>query len=159
MLKLYHLKNNKLQYWETWDADYKTAIIHWGTVWDRWEDKEVKDWIFLSYKKKIQNEIEEKRKQGYTEFDDKKMVLFEIVYKISESNTSANLDKLQRLVNHLDELLGWTGLGHVDGNSYWTGTMEVCCLVIDYNLAIQLIQNDLVNTDFDDYLSISRIEN
>ena len=32
MLKLYKLIDNQLHYWETWDKDEKTAIVHWGIV-------------------------------------------------------------------------------------------------------------------------------
>jgi len=28
MLKLYKLTNNQLHYWETWEKDEKTAIVH-----------------------------------------------------------------------------------------------------------------------------------
>lgn len=35
MLKLYKLVNNELNYWETWDNDEKSAIIHWGIVGQR----------------------------------------------------------------------------------------------------------------------------
>src|SRR5690606_19910390 len=35
MLKLYKLIDNQLHYWETWDKDEKSAIVHWGIVGQR----------------------------------------------------------------------------------------------------------------------------
>ena len=32
MIKLYKPIENKLHYWETWDKDEKTAMIHWGLL-------------------------------------------------------------------------------------------------------------------------------
>ena len=39
MLKLYRLKDNQLWYWETWDKDEKTAIVHWGIVGEQGQNK------------------------------------------------------------------------------------------------------------------------
>lgn len=38
MLKLYKLIGNQLYYWETWDKDEKTAIVHWDIVRQRGQD-------------------------------------------------------------------------------------------------------------------------
>jgi hypothetical protein len=42
MLKLYKRIDNQLQYWETWDKDEKTAIVHWGIVGQCGQTSEVK---------------------------------------------------------------------------------------------------------------------
>lgn len=44
-------------------------------------------------------------------------------------------------------MLGWTGLGHVDGGSIGSGTMEVGCEVVDFE-----------NSEFRDYKEIKAIE-
>jgi hypothetical protein len=49
MLKLYKLTENQLHYWETWDKEEKTAIIHWGIVGQRGQDNEVKKRTFLKF--------------------------------------------------------------------------------------------------------------
>jgi hypothetical protein len=54
----------------------------------------------------------------------------------------------------MDETLGWTGLGHCDGGSIGSGTMEVCCLVVDFQIAKKVIQKDLAKTEFSDYSRI-----
>ncbi|MBK9421322.1 MAG: hypothetical protein IPN44_09740 [Flavobacteriales bacterium] len=54
MLKLYKLIDNQLHYWETWDKDEKTAIVHWGVVGQRGQDKEVKGGLFSNFRKTVQ---------------------------------------------------------------------------------------------------------
>jgi hypothetical protein len=54
----------------------------------------------------------------------------------------------------MSETLGWTGLGHCDGGSIGSGTMEVCCFVVDFELAKQVVEKDLADTEFADYTRI-----
>jgi len=61
MLKLYKLIDNQLNYWETWDKDDKTAIVHWGIVGQRGQNKEVKGGLFSNFRKIVQKEIDEKQ--------------------------------------------------------------------------------------------------
>ena len=66
----------------------------------------------------------------------------------------AELEKRYRLQDQLDEILGWTGLGHCDGGSSGEGTMEACCFVVDFALAKAVIADALKNTEFEDYSRI-----
>jgi len=54
----------------------------------------------------------------------------------------------------MNETLGWTGLGACDGGSIGSGSMEVCCFVVDFNAAKQVIEADLEGTEFGDYSRI-----
>jgi len=54
----------------------------------------------------------------------------------------------------MNETLGWTGLGNCDGGNIGSGTMEVCCFVVDFELAKKVIEIDLKNTEFADYTRI-----
>jgi len=158
MLKLYKLVNNELNYWETWDNDEKSAIIHWGIVGQRGQIKQVKSEFFSNFHKVVQKEIDEKFKEGYAEFDDDNVTFLEIVYKIDGFGTEKDLDKCHKLEQRLNELLGWTGLGHVDGSSIGSGTMEVGCIVVDFEIAKEIIVKDLINTEFADYSKIYKME-
>lgn len=154
MLKLYKQIDNRLYYWETWEQDDNAAMIHWGMVGERGEYKEIKSGLFSSFRKTIQKETEEKQRNGYREFDEVKMAFLEIEYLIDGFGTGEDLDKLHRLEEHLDELLGWTGLGHADGNSIGSGTMEAGCIVVDFDIAKKLIEEDLAGTEFGNYSRI-----
>jgi predicted DNA-binding WGR domain protein len=157
MLKLYQHTNNELYYWETWEQDEKTAMVHWGIVGQRGAQKQVRSGLFSNFRKTIQREAERKRSEGYTEMDTAAMVSLEVVYSIDGFGTDANLDKRHRLEEHLDDLLGWTGLGHVDGGSTGGGSMEVGCLVVDFETAKRVIEENLKYTVFADYACIYNI--
>lgn len=159
MLKLYKLIDNQLHYWETWDKDETTAIIHWGIVGQSGQDKEVKSGQFSNFRKSVQKEINEKIKEGYTEFDEDNIAFLEVEYKIDGLGSEQDLDKRHRLQEHLNELLGWTGLGHVDGGSIGTGSMEVCCIVVDFEIAKKIIEDNLNGTEFGDYTRIYQMDN
>lgn len=159
MLKLYKLIDNQLQYWETWDKDEKTAIVHWGIVGQRGQDKEVKSGLFSNFRETVQKEINEKLKEGYAEFNEDNYSFLEIEYKIEGFGTDEDLDKRHRLEEKMDEVLGWTGLGHTDGGSIGSGTMEVGCIVVDFDIAKKVIEEKLKDTEFGDYSRIFKMDN
>lgn len=158
MLKLYRLKDNQLWYWETWDKDEKTAIVHWGIVGEQGQNKELKGGLFSSFRKNIQKEINQKLKEGYTEFDQDKFSFLEIEYIIDGFGTEQDLEKRHRLEAKMDEVLGWTGLGHTDGGSIGSGTMEVGCMVVDFDTAKKVIEENLKGTEFGNFSRIFKID-
>lgn len=158
MLKLYKQKDNQLWYWETWDKDEKTAIVHWGIVGEQGENKEVKGGLFSSFRKNVQKEIDQKLKEGYAEFDQDKVSFLEIEYSIEGFGTEQDLAKRHRLEQKMDEILGWTGLGHSDGGSIGSGTMEVGCMVVDFDIAKKVIEKNLKETEFENYSKIFTID-
>ncbi|EDP95202.1 hypothetical protein U8527_13370 [Kordia algicida OT-1] len=158
MLKLYKTVNGKLHYWETWEDSRKTATIHWGIVGDEGEFKEITVGFFSSLQKSIQKLIDQKIKEGYHEFEDDAKTILEIVYTVDGFGSEADLDKRYLLEEKLDQILGWTGLGEVDGGSIGSGTMEVACLVVDAEIAKKVIQKELENTEFADYTQIQEMK-
>ncbi|MEN7550487.1 hypothetical protein AAG747_21385 [Rapidithrix thailandica] len=56
------------------------------------------------------------------------------------------MEKRHQLEERMDRTLGWTGLGHTDGGSIGSGIMEVGCIVVDFELAKKLIEQDLKDT-------------
>jgi len=158
MLKLYKQIDNQLNYWETWNKDDKTAIIHWGVIGQHGQTKEIKSSFFSNFRKIVQKEIDEKLKDGYAEFDEDKSSFLEIEYIIEGFGTEQDLDKRHRLEEKMDEVLGWTGLGHTDGGSIGSGTMEVGCIVVDFEIAKKVIADKLKNTEFANYSRIFKMD-
>jgi len=158
MLKLYKRVDNEMLYWETWDKDEKTGIIHWGIVGQRGQDKEIKSGFFSNFRKIIQKEIDQKFSEGYAEFEEENYSFLEIEYAIDGFGTEKDLDKRHRLEEKLDSVLGWTGLGHTDGGSIGSGTMEVGCVVVDFDIARKVIEESLDNTEFANYSRIFKME-
>lgn len=159
MIKLYKLIGDQLNYWEIWEKEIKTAIVHWGIVGEEGQHTEIRGGYFSDFRKMIQKKIDEKQKEGYTEFDEDKVSLLEIEYNIDGSGTKQDLDKRHRLEKKMDEILGWVGLGHTDGGSIGSGTMEVSCVVVDFDIAKRMIEEKLKDTEFGDYTSIFKKDN
>lgn len=154
MIKLYKEIDHKLHYWETWDKDTKTGIVHWGEVGTQGQNLEIKSGILQSYASKIRKQKDQKIEEGYAAFDDDKYAFLEIEYKIDGFGTEQDLDKRHRLEGKMNEVLGWTGLGHTDGGSIGSGTMEVGCMVVDYETAKKVVEESLKDTEFENYSRI-----
>lgn len=150
MLKLYKDTDGLVSYWETWDNDKKSATVHWGQLGQRGEDKIVTG----NFRKTIQKEVDEKIKEGYGPVDEDDHARLLIEFKVDGMGTPDDLDKRARLQSRMSETLGWTGLGHCDGGSIGSGTMEVCCFVVDFETARQVVEKDLADTEFSDYTRI-----
>lgn len=157
-LKLYKQIDKALHYWETWESDDKTAIVHWGIVGQQGEMKEVRNGLFSNFREEVQKEADRMLKDGYAEFGEDKLSFLEIEYKIVGFGTDQDLDKRHRLMERMDEVLGWTGLGHVDGGSIGSGSMEIGCVVVDFAIAKKVIEEDLKNTEFGDYSRIYKMD-
>ncbi len=154
MLKLYTTIDGQLYYWETWEQDEKTAIIHWGAVGDKGDYREIRSRMIGGFNNVVQTEIGRRLEEGYEEWDDDGHIWLEIEYKTDGPGNGAELDKRHRLEEKMDEVLGWTGLGHCDGGSIGSGTMEVACRVVDFDIARQVIEENLKDTEFADYTRI-----
>ena len=154
MLKLYKRVDNEILYWETWDKDEKTGVIHWGVVGQRGEDKEIKSGLFSNFRKEIQKEVDKKIVEGYEEIDDADLFTLLIEFNVNGHGSTADVDKRHKLEDKMKEVLGWTGLGDCDGGSIGSGTMEVCCFVVDFEIAKQVIETKLKDTEFANYTRI-----
>ncbi len=154
MIKLYNSINNKLYYWETWETEEKSAIIHWGLVGEEGDYKEVKGSFFSNFKKKVDKELTQKIGEGYEAFDEDNYTALIIEYRFDSEFVRENLDKRHRLEDLLEEFLDTTCLGSVDGGGIGETFMDVCCLVVDFGIAKKAIENKLKNTEFADYTKI-----
>lgn len=152
MLKLYRFTDSKKEYWETWDNGDGSHTVHWGELGTTGESKEVKGSLLKNPETIIQKEVDEMVSKGFRPIDDEYTVLIE--YPIDGMGTPEDVDKRHRLQDRLNETLGWTGLGHCDGGSIGSGTMEVCNFVVDFDVAKTVIENDLKDTEFDNYTRI-----
>ncbi|MHC4743698.1 MAG: hypothetical protein ACYS8Z_17415 [Planctomycetota bacterium] len=157
MIKLYKEVDGLIRYWETWEHD-GVHIIHRGRIGETGETKELRDSHSRSASDAVDAEIEERKSEGYEEIPIERHDVLLIEYAIEDMGATADLDKLHSLEARMNETLGWTGLGHCDGCSIGSGTMEVCCMVVDFESAREVINKDLAETEFSDYSRIYREE-
>lgn len=108
--------------------------------------------LFHNPQKAIQKEIDELIAIGFSEVDQTFTLMVE--YSVDGFGTPEDLDKRARLQDRLNETLGWTGLGHCDGGSIGSDTMEVCNYVVDFEIAKRVIEKDLIGTEFENFTRI-----
>jgi hypothetical protein len=154
MLKLYRFTDAKKEYWETWKEGKGERIVHWGELGTRGEFKTVKTKGSDKAKDIVEAEAQAMQEQGFAEIDMDEHVTLLVEYAIDGMGTKADIKKRHDLEDRLNETLGWTGLGHCDGGSIGSGTMEVCCFVVDFETARRVIADDLAGTKFGDYTRI-----
>lgn len=152
MIKLYRLTAELREYWETWQHDDGSQIVHWGELGTKGMTRFVKDSLFSKAEKKVKKEIASLEKQGFRKLEPEWLVMIE--YGINGLDGEKALEKRYLIQDRMNQVLGRTGLGHCDGGSIDSETMEICNLVIDPHLAQTVIAEDLAATEFKDYLYI-----
>ena len=154
MLKLCKITDEQKSYWETWDNDDGSHTVHWGDLGSEGNSKAIKSSFLKSVEDKIQEAIYKFLSDGYLPIEDENHHMLMIEYSIDGMGTADDVDKRHRLEERMNETLGWTGLGHCDGGSIGSGTMEVCNFVVDLEVAKAVIEKDLEGTEFQNYTRI-----
>ncbi|WP_419175097.1 hypothetical protein [Desulfosediminicola sp.] len=152
MIKLYRLTEELREYWETWQHDDGSQIVHWGELGTKGMTRFVKDSFFSKAEKKVKKEIESLQRQGFRELEPEWLVMIE--YGLNGLDGEKALEKRYLIQDRMNQVLGWTALGHCDGGSIDTNSIEITNLVIDAELAKTVIAAELADTDFKDYLKI-----
>ena len=150
--KLYKFDGPSKKYWETWDNGDGTHTVHWGNLGEKGQSKNVRNSLLKKATKSIQAEVHKQIADGFHPCDELHTLLVE--YEVEGFGTPDDLDKRHRLEDRMNETLGWTGLGHCDGGSIGSGTMEVCTFVVDANIAKTVISGDLKGTEFENFSRI-----
>lgn len=154
MLKLYLRADGVFRYHEAWVNEGK-LFEHWGVVGERGETREHLAPKRKSHDALVLNMLKPAMASGYRPLTTEQHSMLLIEYDIGEGFGSENvLQKRHALEDRMNETLGWTGLGHCDGGSIGSGTMEVCCVVVDAAVARHVIEADLKGTEFSGYSRI-----
>jgi hypothetical protein len=141
-IKLYRQDPGGLAYWTAWPSGKAEWTVHGGPLGERGDVRQVS----LAGK---DAELARRRAAGFAEIPDDDHHGLEIVYRLAETwGAPGDLEKRYRLQDRLDATLAWSGLGHVDGGSIGSGTMEVFCMVVDPGIARRVIEADLAGTEF-----------
>ena len=153
MLELYKRINGVLHYHEAWAAGGE-IVEHWGVAGERGQSAEHKRTKKANAEKAVAAILEKAVAQGFAPLDEGHEATLIIEYAVDGFGTPADLEKRHALEDRMNETLGWTGLGHCDGGSIGSGTMEVCCFVADFEVAKRVIEADLADTKFADFTRI-----
>lgn len=154
MIKLYNFPDAPTHYWIFWQDKPGNYVLHQGPLGEEGEVEDIGRKLLKSADTRIAELEAAKRAEGYVEIPIERLHVLMIEYPVDGFGTQAELDKRNRLQARMDETLGWTGLGHCDGGSSGSGTMEVFCFVVAPQMALDVVRRDLEGTEFDDYSQI-----
>lgn len=154
MKKLYHPNASPKQYWEYWENGDGTYTVHWGELGTEGESTVIKRHLLSSAKSQVLKLERNYASNAYEEiqFEDHNILIVE--YVVDGSGTEHDLNKRHSLEDLMNEVLGWAGLGHCDGGSIGSDSMEVCCFVVDFEIAQRVVAERLYDTKFSDYSRI-----
>jgi len=154
MIKLYkRMKGEVLHYHEAWSAD-ATITEHWGKLGETGSTRDHSLSEADDPDDALEAVLVRARANGFVELDEDALQLLSIEYRIQGMGTAADLSKRHALEDRMNEVLGWAGLGQCDGGNIGYGTMQVCCLVVDLQIARRVIEADLAGSAFADYSQI-----
>ena len=153
MIKLYKGTPGGVLYHEAWSADL-TITEHWGKLGESGSTRDHELTEADDSNDALEAVLAPAREAGFSELDDAELRLLLIEYPIHGMGSAADLSKRHALEDRMNELLGWVGLGQCEGGNIGYGTMEVCCLVVDFELARRVIEADLAGSTFADYSRI-----
>ena len=154
MIRAYKEVNDDLLYFHIWETDENNAVFYQGVMGNEGELEHVSANSSDELTDKINHKVDELNKAGWSGIDDDEYDTLIIEYKIDGWGTENDLKKRHIIQDRMDQLLGWTGVGWCDGGSIGSGTMEICCIVFDYQLAYDIINEDLNETEFADFSRI-----
>jgi hypothetical protein len=154
IMKLYRKSIDKFEYWETWEKDENSSVVHFGLVGEKGETINLEQ-SFDKRKDVLKSQIKEKVDSGFRPIAEKNLHTLILEYETTD-NPQEDFTRRTKLESRLNELLGWTGLGHCDGGTSGKNTLEIFCLIVDYDLAYKTIVEDLNNSEFADYLRINK---
>jgi hypothetical protein len=145
MLKLYRQTAQGPLYWETWEAGDE-LVIHHGALGDTGETEILPN--SGAARQHVADETEQRRSEGYREIEDEDHVTVVVQYRINGWGTEEDLRRRETVQCLLDQCLSWTGLGARDGSDWGSGTTNLYCLVVDRQLAVDVIVEALKRTGY-----------
>lgn len=150
MIKLYKKKDSTFEYAEYWLNEEENLIyIHQGVV---GEKGSYKTEVCKSEEKFKKEFIKKFNRLGYYEIPDEKMYWVVVQYFFyNELNESSVKSLYDFLSSEFNELLGWTGLGEVDGFDFGESTnpnkkgycLNIFNVVVDEKIALKLLKKNL----------------
>jgi hypothetical protein len=154
MQKLYKQEAGRVRwYHEAWQSG-REIVEHWGELGTPGDVKRHPLAPGSNHDDQLHAVLLDARKAGYAPIGIEEHRTLLVEYTVQGMGTAKDLKKRQALEDQLNALLGWTGLGHCDGGSIGSGTMEACCFVVDFDVAKRVVQAGLQGTPFGDFARI-----
>jgi len=154
-LKLYKRQDGRLLYREAW-ADGENVVEHVGVYGERGSTSQHAASGPVRQREVMEAIAAEAKADGFAAVPDAQHIGLLVSKAISGAGTKRDLRQRHALEDFLNALTGWHGLGHCDGGSMGSGSMEAFCLVVDYKIAAEVIERELAGSQFNDFV-VSRV--
>jgi hypothetical protein len=157
MVKLYKRIGGKLHYCEVWiEPEYHIVTQHEGICGTHGSTRRTGGETQAGARAQFDRLIATAKRNGYRPIPQSRMQWLIVEYAVDGMGTSADVDRRHRIEELVDSELGRHGLGHCDGGSIGSGTMEIACLVVDFDVAMTTLEKALAVPEFRDVLRIYR---
>lgn len=150
MFKLHMRAGGRLCYYEAWFAENQ-VVEHWGDCGERGETSSrpvASPGQAVAALDKLKRDA---RSRGFAAIPPSRLKGLLVERAIDGFGSREQLEVRHRLQEFLDDRLGWLGLGHCDGGSTGSGSMEAHCLVVDAELALTAVRRELASSAFSDF--------
>lgn len=156
LFKLYKKIDGGLHYREAWIPDDQKVVEHWGACGDRGQTREHVCETPARARAAYVQLKHSARSDGFRPIAQSKHAKLVVEIPIEGFGTSGELHRRHALEDFLDDLVGWLGLGHLDGGSSGSGTMEAMCYVVDFKVAKAAVEAALRTSTFSDFSRVYR---
>jgi hypothetical protein len=149
-VKLYKREAGRLLYREAW-IDGETVVEHAGVYGERGSVQNHPASGLARQREVVEAFVATARADGFKSIPEDRLVGLTVSTVIDGMGSRADLKRRHALEEFLDEVTGWRGLGHCDGGSIGSGSMEAFCLVVDPAIAAEVIARELAASPFADF--------
>lgn len=156
MFKLYKRHDGRLLYREAW-IDGENVVEHVGVYGERGLTSQHAASGAVRQREVIDAIAAEAKADGFNAFPEARLVGLLVSKEIPGAGKKNDLRRRHALENFLNDVTGRRGLGHCDGGSIGSGSMEAFCLVVDYKIAAAVIEHELAASQFNDFV-VSRVK-
>ena len=77
----------------------------------------------------------EAKSLGFKEILDSALKYLVLEYDCTDDESTSILDRKNQMEDQFDQLIGWRGLGHLDGGSVSANSIEIALKVVDFDMA------------------------
>jgi hypothetical protein len=146
MFKLYRRDEGRLHYREAW-AHHGEVIEHHGACGTEGETRN-HPYGTPAEARRIRAALKAAaRAENYRPIAPSRHRRLVVELPIEDFGDAADIVLRHTLEDFLNNRLGWLGLGHCDGGSMGSGTMEVFCFVVDMAVAREAVARELKGLD------------
>ena len=142
MLRLYKKEGGTLRYWEAL-VNEEAVTVHWGIVGETGEEKQVPLPKDEDPDMVVAQEAEPLVDAGYEDPELEEMKPLVVQYALQGKGSGQDFEKRHTVESIINDTLGWTGNGEVEGAETQPGRMNVFFRVMDVEIALRTLREAL----------------